>query len=786
MLSLSDWVNPKNIDSVWSRPLFKGLRWFVEVVAVAVLYYFSARLGLLLALEGTNASPVWPPSGIALAALLILGWQVWPGITIGAFLANLLTFLSSRVADPLSLLTVSSFISLGNTLEALVGIFLIRQWIGPRDPFGRVSDTAKFITCSLAMCLSSSAIGPTALALLGVIPWPLYKVVWFTWWLGDATGVLVLTPALVVLWNGFKQPLIASEPKRFLEAGCLLISLLVAGKTIFGETGRIGMVHLPLEFVILPLMLWATFRFGQTGVVLTALLVSWMAVEGTLKGLGPFVRATRNESLLLLQTFIGIVTSTGLVLASLVSERRRGEEKLREAGADLERRVKERTRELKMLNESLEKEIIERRQAEEELRKAYRELERSQEAALNIMEDLDRQKKELHQSNETLVSEITERRRVADALRASESRFRRLAESNLLGIIVEDLKGRLLDANEAFFQMVGYTRQELLLGKVRWDELTAPEWRDSDRRALEQLKKLGIAIPREKEYLRKDGGRVPVLIGMALLEGSEEECICFVLDLTERKRAEETKYKLEKKEIELARANTEREQSELFAFVASHDLQEPLHKVVAFGDLLKVQASHLDEKSRDYVERMQSAAARMSQLIQDLLSFCRVTTKTEPFETVSLKTVVEDVLKDLDLRVKESNATVEIGELPTLNADRAQMHQLFQNLIANSLKFQKKGRPSQIQIHSRNLKGGWVEIVVEDNGIGFDEKHLARIFKPFERLHSLSEYAGSGMGLAICQKIVARHGGRITARGAVGKGSTFLLTLPTNSEKETR
>jgi light-regulated signal transduction histidine kinase (bacteriophytochrome) len=239
---------------------------------------------------------------------------------------------------------------------------------------------------------------------------------------------------------------------------------------------------------------------------------------------------------------------------------------------------------------------------------------------------------------------------------------------------------------------------------------------------------------------------------------------------------------------ELTRSNTELEK---FAHVASHDLQEPLRKIIAFGDRLKAKYSEaLPDQGYDYLDRMQNAAQRMQALINDLLMLSRITTKAQPFVLVNLNDVVRDVLSDLEVRIEQTQGQIEVGELPTVEADPLQMHQLLQNLISNALKFHPKDKPPQIKIDSQlfhaklqqsNTNSALpthCQIRLEDNGIGFDEKYLESIFNAFHRLHPRTEYEGTGMGLAICRKIVERHNGNITAKSVLGQGSTFIVILP--------
>jgi PAS domain S-box-containing protein len=231
---------------------------------------------------------------------------------------------------------------------------------------------------------------------------------------------------------------------------------------------------------------------------------------------------------------------------------------------------------------------------------------------------------------------------------------------------------------------------------------------------------------------------------------------------------------------ELARSNDELQQ---FAFIASHDLQEPLRKIKTFGDRLKATCGDaFTAQGRDYLERMQNAAQRMQSLIEDLLTLSRVTTRAQPFVSVDLAQVTQEVLSDLEVAIQQSDAHVEVGELATVTADPLQMRQLLQNLIGNALKFRRPEEAPFVKIYTeptRAINGSeFCQIIVEDRGIGFDEKYLGRIFNVFQRLHGRSEYEGTGIGLAICRKIAERHHGSITAQSQPGAGAKFIVTLP--------
>jgi signal transduction histidine kinase len=238
----------------------------------------------------------------------------------------------------------------------------------------------------------------------------------------------------------------------------------------------------------------------------------------------------------------------------------------------------------------------------------------------------------------------------------------------------------------------------------------------------------------------------------------------------------ETRRSLEIYALELERSNKDLQD---FASVASHDLQEPLRKISAFGSRLESHLGNaLDEKGREYLNRIQNAAERMSSLNESLLQLSRVRSRARSAERVELDAVLSGVLGDLEERITSTGARVELGSLPVVWADSNQMRQLFQNLISNALKFTKKGQAAIVEVKSRNLRNGSWEIIVQDNGLGFEQRFAEQIFRPFQRLHGRSEFEGNGIGLTIVEKIVARHGGTISVRSEPGAGTKFMITLP--------
>jgi diguanylate cyclase (GGDEF)-like protein len=288
------------------------------LIALAAVYFAAGKLGLRMAFENPSASPVWPPAGLALAAFLVLGSRVWPAIFIGAFLVNVTTAGS---------VTTSVCIAMGNTLEGVVGAYLVERFAHGRHAFQTARDALRFAVLAAVISTTVSATcGVTSLALAGFASWASYGPVWLTWWLGDAAADLIVAPC-AVLWS--MNPQVRWRRRRAFEAGILMLSLGLVTAIVFGGRFPSRVQNYPLEFLCLPFLIWAAFRFGQREVATAVVLLSGIAIWGTLRGFGPFVRDTQNESLLLLQAFMAVTAVTSLALAAVVWERRAAEKRLR-------------------------------------------------------------------------------------------------------------------------------------------------------------------------------------------------------------------------------------------------------------------------------------------------------------------------------------------------------------------------------------------------------------------------------------------------------------------------
>ncbi len=393
-------------------------------------------------------------------------------------------------------------------------------------------------------------------------------------------------------------------------------------------------------------------------------------------------------------------------------------------------------------------------------------------------------------------ADITEQKLSEEALRASKDMLSSVLVSSLDGIMVfsavRNEEGEVADfewllANPKAGELVGRPADELM--DQRLLDVFPGHREDGLFDDYVSVVETGEPLERELYYDHEGIEAWWQVIAVQLSDG----VAVTLRDITERKEATQT----------MAATNAELEQRNQtlreFAYIASHDLQEPLRKISAFADLMREDYQDaVDETGEYYLERMQDAAERMSTLINDLLAYSRVTTQTESFETVDLNTILDNVRSDLEIRIREVGGRVEAEELPHIQADATQMRQLLQNLISNALKFHREGVPPVVNVSARIEQAEApideldepepaevCRLVVSDNGIGIEEKYADRIFTPFKRLYSRSQYEGTGMGLAICQRIAQRHGGRIELTSTPGPGSTFTITLPTTQESGT-
>jgi PAS domain S-box-containing protein len=393
-------------------------------------------------------------------------------------------------------------------------------------------------------------------------------------------------------------------------------------------------------------------------------------------------------------------------------------------------------------------------------------------------------------------TDITEMRRresarveLGDELRTQCLRFNAALNNMIQGLCMFDADQRLIVCNERYLQMYGFSPEVVKPGiglrEIMEYSVSLGNYRREDaERAIAERPTTADKRERAVLHQRLNDGRVIAVMHQPMADGGS---VATYEDVTQAVRAEEALRGYARK---LERSNRELQD---FASIASHDLQEPLRKIEAFGDRLKARcADDLSEAGRIYIDRMQEAARRMRSLINDLLTYSRVTTKARPFVPVDLDRIATEVMSDLQVTIEQADARIELGDLPVVDADPTQMRQLLQNLLSNALKFRRPGVPPVVRIAGRvcetdrgaGAASTLCEVTVVDNGIGFKPDYARRIFGIFQRLHGRGDYPGTGIGLATCRKILERHGGTIAASSQPGEGATFVFTLPMHQTSE--
>ena len=374
---------------------------------------------------------------------------------------------------------------------------------------------------------------------------------------------------------------------------------------------------------------------------------------------------------------------------------------------------------------------------------------------------------------------VTESRETERALRESERNLRAFFESSVIGNLFGDVHGRIFAANDEFLRIVGYEREDLLAGRLRWDEMTPPEYLPLDAKAVAEAQERGVCTQFEKEYIRKDGSRVWVLIGFALVGPKREESIAFILDISERKRLQdELEERVEERTAALQAANRE---LEAFSYSVSHDLRAPLRAIDGFSRALEEEyGPQMDGEGRRLLRVIRDNTDNMGRLIDDLLAFSRVGKRPLTPVPIDMRELACQVFSTL---VPEEGRRIEFScdPLPEVVGDPTMLQQVWVNLLSNAVKFSARALRPAISIRGQRQDR---EVIyhVSDNGVGFEMSLSPKLFGVFQRLHSGEDFEGTGVGLALVQRIVLRHGGRIWAEGRVGQGATFSFALPAPGE----
>ncbi|MGE5179457.1 MAG: MASE1 domain-containing protein [Bacteroidota bacterium] len=705
-----------------ARPTARDL---LRAVGVAVLYYASGRVGLGLAFLNQSATAVWPPAGIALAAFLLYGYEMWPAVLVAAFLVNAATS---------GFGLASAAIAVGNTLEALAGAWLVRRFAGGVAAFDRPRGILVYAASAALATTVSPLVGVTALAAARAMPWHDYGPIWLTWWLGDVSGALVVAPFLV-LWSRRRR--ISWSARRVGEAGALFACLVLVGSLVFGGRSAIpGAIAPHLDFLCVPLLVWAAFRFAQREAATATLLLSGIAILGTIQGMGPFARGSANQSLLLLQAYMGVISVLMLAVTAALAERRRGEERIRSLNEDLERRVEERTHELRRVVETLRREAAERAEAQE-------------------------------------------------ALERSEARLREAQRVARVGSWEWDVEKDALWWSDALYEIYGFDRGTFPGTFESFVARVHPEDRPLVRRVVEAASRNHQPFKFEHRVVRP-GGEVATIHARGRVvtdaSGRPVRMVGTGQDITDEKRAEEERsHLLVEKEARRQAEEANRLKDEFLATL-SHELRTPLNAIVGWANLLREGSLDAATTARA-VETISRNAQIQSRLISDILDISRLIAGQLDFklQMVNLPAVIEGALDTMKPAAETNGVLLESALEPDLgpvlgSPDRLQ--QVVWNLLSNAIKFTPQGGRVWIRLAANE---GTAVIEVEDEGIGIDPDFLPHVFERFRQRNPSSSrrHGGLGLGLAIARHIVEFHGGAIIAGNRrEGRGAFFRVTLP--------
>ncbi len=681
-----------------------------QLGVLAVLYFTVAKLSLLLAIPPGYATAVWPPSGLAVAAILLGGNRMWPGVWLGATLANL-TVHASGIAAVL--------IGTGNTLEALVGAVLIQRLIGLPQRFESGEDVFTFAAIAAVTSTVAATIGVSAIALAGAMSLVDFAANWWTWWQGDATGIIVFAP-LLLFWTA--RPSRGLSTSRKLEATSFALVLAAAGYIVFGS-GLTSLGFSPaLLLLTFPLIIWAALRFDQLEVAAAITALCVIAIVYTIVGRGPFASRPVNASLLLLLAFVSIVAITGLVLSAVVGQRRRAKEALHQARDELELRVSVRTQELEEANQSLQQDIVMRTKLEDELRR-------------------------------------------------SEEKFRLLVGGiRDYAVFMLDPDGRIASWNAGAEQIKGYKADEII--GEHFSRFYPPEAlaRKLPQTELEVAARVG-RFEDEGWRLRKDGSAFWANVIITALFDSNGKLRGFAKvtrDMTERRRIE-------------ALEQSERKMNEFLAMLG-HELRNPLAPIRNALDLMRVQSAGdaKDEWARSVIDRQ---LTQLTRLVDDLLDVGRITSGKIALhrEPIEVNAAIQRAVEASRPLSDASGHTLEVRLSPSplsVDGDLTRLSQAVLNLLTNAIKYTPPG--GRIEVDA-SREGEFAVIRVKDTGVGMSAELISRAFDLFvqgERSLDRSD-GGLGIGLTLVKRLVSLHGGTVSALSeGPGRGSEFIICLP--------
>lgn len=795
-----------------------------RAVILIALYFIGGLIGKENSFLSGSIVLIWPPAGIALAAILLFGYRFWPCVAIGAVL------FSFTNGMPLGCFTFGT--AIGNTMGAIVCAFLLKRLIGFNNAMDTTRDVAGYVGLACFLGTTVNAIfNVVSLAYGGTVKWDDLFPATLVWWVPNGLAGLVVAPFLIT-WA--TPSAIRWDARLMVEAAICAAGLIGGTLVSFNSWFAYGIQSYPLAYLPFPFLVWGALRFGQRGATAGTLLVSALAIGSLLRETGPFMADSETNSLMLIGSYIGILAITNMLLAAAAAERRAAERAVSESEKRFRAVVEDQTDlicrfmpdgRLTFVNQAFCR--FHQKPSGELIGANFFHTLSEEDAAIPLsyinampadeslvsfdyrLRSPDNREiwhqyrvRRLFRENtdsweyQAVIQDITQRKRSEQALRASEEKYRSLIDHIPDVVWTAHSNGDLVYISGNAVKVLGFGFEELLdLGKQFWMDRIHPEDISRVRQAYQQLFSHGAKFDVEYRILRKDNEWI-WLHNCAFATRLREGVMCadgVFKDITQRRLAEAA--------IEQSRnaAETANRAKSQFLANMSHELRTPLNAIIGFSEILSDKTfGDLNDRQLKYITNILNSGRHLHQLINDILDLAKVEAgrmelSCKAFDVGKALMEVQTIVKTLAHK-KQINLTIEVApKLPPLVADEAKFKQIMYNLLSNAIKFTTDKGKVGVTAAIHHTAGSdsisaeqFLEIAVTDTGIGIKAADQDRVFKEFEQVDSsyARQQQGTGLGLALTKRLVEMHGGRIRveSEGIEGKGSTFIFVMPISGE----
>jgi len=792
----------------------------MRVVLLIALYFIGGLVGKEASFLSGSVALVWPPAGIALAAILLFGYRFWPGVALGAVLFSFMNGL------PIGFFTLGT--AIGNTMGAIVCAFLLEKFIAFNNAMERTRDVTGYIGLACFLGTTVNALfNVVSLAYSGAVAWDDLFSTTLVWWVPNALAGLVVAP-FIITWA--TPSAIRWNPRLMAEAAFCAAGLVGGTLISFNSWFVYGIQNYPLAYLPFPFLVWGALRFGQRGATTGTLLVSALAICSLLRGTGPFVTDTETNSLMLIGSYIGILAVTNMLLAAAAAERRAAERAVSDSEKRFRAVVEDQTDlicrfkpdgRLTFVNEAFCR--FHGKRSDELIGTNIFQILSEEDAAVpltyinslppdQLVISFDHrlhgpdQVEVWHQYRirplfeekggtrefQAVIQDITQRKWSEQSLRASEEKYRSLIDHIPDVVWTADANRNLIYISGNVAKVLGFGLEECLdPGRQFWMDRIHPEDAARVGQAYQQLFSSGEKFDVEYRFRRKDGEWI-WLHNRAFDTGPRAGIMCangIFKDITQRRQAEAA---LQHAKDAAESANLAKSQ---FLANMSHELRTPLNAIIGFSEVLADKTfGELNERQLKYSNNILNSGRHLLQLINDILDLAkveagRVELMLETFNVAKALSEAQSIVKTLANKKRISLDFYASPDLPPLLADEAKFKQVMYNLLSNAIKFTPEGGKVLVTAAVQNdadaaadRAGESLRVAVTDTGIGIQANDQERVFKEFEQADSSygRKQQGTGLGLALTKRLVELHGGRIwvESEGVEGKGSTFTFLIP--------